>query len=111
MRELKFRAWCKVSNAFVDDIIINVGKPINSETNNFLITQYTGLKDHNNTDIYENDILRHNGKIYYVEYIGGRYVLTTGKGFDTNNAIDLGEDLAYESQVIGNTNENPMLLK
>lgn len=75
--------------------------------------QYTGLKDKNGVEIYEGDIFDIIGIKYKVEWHEDlcRYILTTGKGYDSKNCLDLTSDVIYYEEVIGNIHENPELLK
>lgn len=71
------------------------------------ISQFTGLKDVNETEIYEGDTFSINGSTMFVEYIEDRccYVLTTGYGYDTRNCKDLNCDTVYGLEITGNIHD------
>lgn len=128
MREIKFRAWLKYGKEIVDveeidfmnevinyidnDYENNEQEIIGAYFENIELMQYTGLKDKNNKEIYEGDIvkLRSNHGIgvikYYdewgafiVEYIKPRPLAVLGMNYYK-------EDI----EVLGNIYENPELL-
>jgi len=77
------------------------------------VGQYTGLEDKIGVKIYKGDIFNIDSKIYFVEYIYDqcKYVLTTGKGYDTPNCMDLNCDSIFSSYVIGNIHQHKELLE
>ena len=116
MREIKFRIWdsilgfyVKVENYFLRNSKIyydNCGYYVD-QTKTLILEQYTGLKDKNGKKIYEGDKFNINGKIMFVRYIEdhGRYVLTTGNGYDTRNCVNLDCDIIHKKEIIGNIHE------
>jgi uncharacterized phage protein (TIGR01671 family) len=59
MRELKFRAWHKTDKIFCDGTTSNMFDWID-EGQDIELMQYTGLKDANGQEIYDEDIIRIN---------------------------------------------------
>ena len=109
MREIKFRAWDKEDKKMICGIEkgINMGEEVcfgefldNSKW--YVIMQYTGLKDKNNKEIYEGDIVKdlfkNIGKVFY--YITG-FMVEYPKGI---------EGLTSHEEIIGNVYENSELL-
>ncbi len=99
MREIKFRAWNNKFKEFNFMSLINYlgdrGIIDNwADGENSVWEQYTGLKDKNGDDIYENDIVKTLGaNIYVVEFFDGKF----------NPVSDL-EGSNWE--VIGNVHQN-----
>ena len=79
------------------------------EKHGFPVMQFTGLKGKNGKEIYEGDILEHNGDRWVVKPIipinrfYGSYGTPNGNDWMSMSDVD------YE--VIGNIYENPKLLK
>lgn len=128
MREIKFRVWDKTFKMMLSpelvDIDFNEGKievttdtlryeeVYTDEIKDFVLMQYTNLKDKNEKEIYEGDILKvkvEDGEInLYVKYNEGEYrVANEEKWVDC-----LGDYMyCYDVEVVGNIYENKDLLK
>ena len=122
MREIKFRAYIKELNEIREVEYINFLKKMISFPNKFCkeyylnadfdeieLMQYTGLKDKNNKEIYEGDIITlHNGKykvIFNTEE--ARFVLRDDE-FEMN--IPFTNNNNERMEIVGNIYENPELL-
>ena len=124
MREIKFRIWDKVCDRFFNNdynypvIITNDGKigilvdDLNFEEfkkddlENIIISEYTGLKDMREKEIYEGDILFESfGEEYFkVVFEDGSFRVETEE-----YSLPL-KEYAHICEVVGNIYENPELL-
>lgn len=102
MREIKFRVWDKREHIMINPSEFVLPMPCMSESDLWIIMQYTGLKDKNGKEIYEGDIIHESLIIYEVIWTyQGCFV-----GKDKNNAmIEL--YLIENKEIIGNVYENP----
>lgn len=128
MREIKFRVWDKTFKMMLSpklvDIDFNEGKievttdtlryeeVYTDEIKDFVLMQYTNLKDKNGKEIYEGDILKIELDVgvinLYVKYVKGEYRLVNeGKWEDSL----YGYMWFHEVEVVGNIFENKDLLK
>ncbi len=112
MKKIKFRAWDKKYNKMVGvggikDLfsIRSDGTPSNP---NYILMQFTGLKDKNGKEIYEKDIL---GREFFSDWC----VIWKDCGFhiyNVCNPIPLYPLIdTTDREIIGNIYENPELLK
>lgn len=125
MRELKFRAWNKDSNDWLHDCMLketvfgctsgykwnSVGGFAELHPNRdhpeYIIEQYTGLKDKNGQEIYDGDIVKADGRIYEVAWFekdGGWFC------FRENDSVYT-PLYHLKGEVVGNIHENPELLE
>ena len=122
MREIKFRIWDTRDKKMLKFTVGILNTLINSFSDGRLIfMQYTGLKDKQNREIYEGDILDYGlwkdedcaerGVVGYSEkkatYIVSLYSWYGGEGYET-----LGDEIKdNKAEVIGNIYENFELLE
>ena len=137
MREIKFRAWDKENKKWFDfcsdesdlELVFQDGSwvithtfdedgshPIYYEDDDFILLQYTGLKDKNRKKIYEGDILTETDFCKYpvpdviiVKYKGSGFWAWDIKMKAFNGDVD--GWVNYDTEIIGNIYENPELLK
>ena len=127
MREIKFRAWVKDKNAIFEVVLINyVTKKVtyllervghllsirDAKFNDVELMQYTGLKDKNNKEIYEGDILFESfGERYYkVVFENGGFRAEFKGDFD-EHSFDLIDVVAQGCEIVGNIYENSKFIK
>ena len=117
MREIKFRAWDKLNKEMFNVEIMDFQeRKVYRDTvsyckfENIELMQYTGLKDRNNKEIYEGDIIFLHGSKYKVIFKteGARFVLR-------NNEFELEITFINNNnermEIIGNIYENPELME
>jgi uncharacterized phage protein (TIGR01671 family) len=119
MRKIKFRAWDKENkemfntgtgfNDVPEEIKIeSVKRKIKISSVKFILMQYTGLKDKNEKEIYEGDVVKDVGIIGEIIYVECSFRINP----EGNKKIEFTESLLnYDNlEVIGNIHENPELL-
>lgn len=117
MKEIEFRAWDKESDFWIDNFSIsNCGEFIYLEDgfergiSDVILEQYTGLRDKNGKEIYENDVVRLMQRGYNDGGMGDKLITRVVKfengRFENCYTLD-----KYGIEIIGNIHENPELLE
>jgi hypothetical protein len=119
MRSLKFRAW-DIKRKTYDheelllapngDILASRWQELCEPESEYIIEQYTGLKDKNGKEIYEGDIVDYNDDgecIGVVKYDAPEFYLDA----DATNWARMFLKGAPHQKVIGNIHESPELLE
>ena len=124
MREIKFRAWDDEWKRMRSDVYLDndTWDLMNEFFNNVDLEwlQYTGLKDKNDIEIYEGDIILVN--VFMSKHVTGLVAFDRGSFCVTGNFEGWGYDCnttnfwemstnGNEYKVIGNIYENPELAK
>jgi len=106
MRTIKFRAWDTTADTGMLQCDWKWLGERAEHISDYILMQYTGLKDKNGKEIYEGDIIREdfNKQLYEVCYNMGSYTAECrGYRFQLFTIKDF--------EIIGNIYENPDLLK
>ena len=119
MREIKFRAWYeKFNEMYLVKGIDFQRKMAYFDKYNYRsiydieLMQYTGLKDNNNKEIYEGDILSDGNikKPHKVVFENGSFRAEFKGDFD-EYFFDLIDVVAQGCEIVGNIYENPELME
>ena len=119
-REVEFRAWLTKYNKMVNIYSWNIWQEYfmcsEYDSEFYLdetpIMQYTGLKDKNNKEIYEGDILFESfGERYYKVVFENGSFRAEFKGDFEEYSFDLIDVVAQGCEVAGNIYENPELME
>jgi len=106
-REIKFKAWNRIVKKMSKPFYLH-DLPDNVQWQNLDILQFTGLKDINGTEIYEDDILKHHGIVAWND-VENQWSVIDLNWNDKREWHDI-DYLTSPFKIIGNTHENPELL-
>ena len=124
----KFRAWDSIKKKFVEHFFITdnglicnmerptsgYNSPIPVEKSELILMQSTGLRDINNEEIFEGDILDYNGRKVIVKWHGSFACFIYEFVDELKSRTAEWQPLYlsyYKFEIVGNSLENPELLE
>lgn len=121
MRQIKFRVWDKKERRFLTQKeMTEIGGfyytyGVDPDPEEYVLMQFTGLKDKNGKEIYEGDVVE--SKDWHTD-ADGRCVLSDANSYMKKKVIEyrtkepfVGFTIPSKCEVIGNIYENPELIK
>lgn len=126
MRDLKFRVWCPDFSRYFFDAIVGSNVVIatfdedpfeptyftinnSTSSNPFAVEQYTGLKDKNDREIYEGDVLEFNKELFSVEFSHGSFFGRQSENNTSRGYLDC--EAFCLAAIIGNVHQHAHLLE
>ena len=103
-REIKFRYWEVFNTEMKDFDPYLCASILAKQSEDFILLQYTGLKDKNGKEIYEGDIISYGN-------VGASNDIVKYEEGGFKPFINMAGPHAEEIEVIGNIYENPTLIK
>ena len=122
-REIKFRAWNTINKSMIVNSPISMGSIMRDYTRQayningeiigreYVIMQYTGLKDKNGKEIYEGDILEFDAKEWGSDKGNKFNVAWNERSGEWDTGGGTNSECHEWKTVIGNIYENPELME
>lgn len=106
MRELKFRGWNRIVCRMSDPVLIDKF-PADTQWQNLVIMQSTGLEDKTGKEIFEGDIVSDENGTTVIEWAAG---MGAWGLLDSDECMFMLADCNETMEIIGNIYENSELM-